>query len=69
MGAGFGRMSLKRRVLLLTVAVGLLVGATFGIRWLHYYFTHAITDDATVEGDLISVSSTVPGKIRRLPIL
>jgi membrane fusion protein (multidrug efflux system) len=66
--AGTGGMSLRRVALLLTVTVGLLVGATFGIRWLHYYFTHASTDDARVKGDLIAVSPTVQGKIHFLPI-
>jgi membrane fusion protein (multidrug efflux system) len=54
--------------LLVILAFGILVGSFYGIRWLHYYITHASTDDATVEGDLISVSSTVSGKIRLLPI-
>jgi membrane fusion protein (multidrug efflux system) len=61
-------MSLGRRALLLTVALGVVVGAIFGISWLHYYFTHASTDDARVKGDLIAVSPTVQGKIRLLPI-
>jgi membrane fusion protein (multidrug efflux system) len=63
--AGRKRM---QRWLFAILAIGILVGSFYGIRWLHYYFTHAITDDATIEGDLISVSSTVPGKIRLLPI-
>lgn len=54
--------------LFVILAFGILVGSFYGIRWLHYYITHASTDDATVEGDLISVSSTVSGKIIRLPI-
>jgi membrane fusion protein (multidrug efflux system) len=54
--------------LMLIIVIGILLGSVYGIRWLHYYFTHASTDDASVEGDLISVSSTVPGKIRLLPI-
>lgn len=54
--------------LFVIVAFGILVASFYGIRWLHYYFTHASTDDARVEGDLISVSSTVFGKIRWLPI-
>jgi membrane fusion protein, multidrug efflux system len=58
----------KHRWLFVILTVGILIGSYYGISWLHYYFTHAITDDATVEGDLISVSSTVSGKIRRLPI-
>jgi len=54
--------------LFVMLAFGILVGSFYGIRWLHYYVTHASTDDANVEGDLISVSSTVSGKIRLLPI-
>ena len=37
-------------------------------RWLHYYFTHASTDDARIKGDLIVVSPTVQGKIRLLAV-
>jgi len=58
----------KQKWLFVILAIGILVGSFYGIRWLHYYFTHASTDDASVEGDLISVSSTVSGKIRLLPI-
>jgi membrane fusion protein (multidrug efflux system) len=58
----------KQKWLFAILAIGILVGSFYGIRWLHYYFTHASTDDASVEGDLISVSSTVSGKIRLLPI-
>ncbi|MBW2603021.1 MAG: HlyD family secretion protein [Deltaproteobacteria bacterium] len=54
--------------LFVILAFGILAGSYYGIRWLHYYFTHAGTDDAMVKGDLISVSSTVSGKIRRLSI-
>jgi len=57
-----------RKWLFVILAFGILVGSFYGIRWLHYYFTHASTDDASVEGDLISVSSTVSGKIRQIPI-
>lgn len=57
-----------RKWLIVIFVIGILVGSFYGIRWLHYYFTHAITDDASVEGDLILVSSTVSGKIRQLPI-
>jgi membrane fusion protein (multidrug efflux system) len=58
----------KKKWLFAILAIGILAGAFYGIRWLHYYITHASTDDASVEGDLISASSTVSGKIRRLPI-
>ena len=68
MGAGFRGMSRRRAALLLTVVVGVVIGAIFGIRWLQYYFTHASTDDARVKGDLIAVSPTVQGMLRLLPI-
>ena len=68
MGSGFRGMSRRRAALFLIVMVGVLTGAVFGISWLHYYFTHASTDDARVKGDLIAVSPTVQGKIRLLPI-
>jgi membrane fusion protein (multidrug efflux system) len=68
MRAGTRGMSLRRRALLLTVTLGVVVGAIFGISWLHYYFTHASTDDARVKGNLIAVSPTVQGKIRLLSI-
>ena len=58
----------NQKWLIIILAFGILAGSFYGIRWLHYYFTHASTDDASVEGDLISVSSTVSGKIRLLPI-
>jgi membrane fusion protein (multidrug efflux system) len=57
-----------QKYLIIIFAFGILAGSFYGIRWLHYYFTHASTDDASVEGDLISLSSTVSGKIRRFPI-
>jgi membrane fusion protein (multidrug efflux system) len=58
----------NQKWLIVILVFGILAGSFYGIRWLHYYFTHASTDDANVEGDLISVSSTVSGKIRQLPI-
>lgn len=57
-----------RKFLLIILLFGIVVGAFKGIRWLHYYFTHAITDDARVKGNLISVSPTVQGKIRLFPV-
>lgn len=69
--ASSGNNSTRKRTqkwLIVIFVIGILVGSVYGIRWLHYYITHASTDDASVEGDLISVSSTVSGKIRLLPI-
>ena len=47
----------------LAVLVAVII---FGSNWLSYRFTHAITDDAFVESDLISVSPRVPGHIKQL---
>ncbi|MES0445955.1 MAG: HlyD family secretion protein [Desulfobacterales bacterium] len=57
-----------RKFLLIIFLFGIVVGSFYGIRWLHYYFTHASTDDARVKGNLISVSPMVQGKIRLLPV-
>jgi membrane fusion protein (multidrug efflux system) len=67
-GAGRPKVLTRKRALLGLLIVGITVGAFFGIRWLHYYITHASTDDARIRGDLISVSPTVQGKILQLPI-
>ena len=58
----------SRKFILIIFLFGIVVGSFYGIRWLHYYFTHASTDDARVKGNLISVSPMVQGKIRLLPV-
>ena len=60
--------TLPKRRLLVVLVLGIIIGSFFGVRWLHYYFTHASTDDARIKGDLIAISSTVQGKIRILPV-
>jgi len=37
----------------------------FGL-WLHYRYTHAVTEDAFVEADIINVSPLVPGHIKKI---
>ena len=63
-----GSNNRSRKFLLIIFLFGIVVGSFYSIRWLHYYFTHASTDDARVKGNLISVSPTVQGKIRLLPV-
>lgn len=58
----------SKKILALLLVIGACVGAFFGVGWLRYYLTHASTEDARVKGDLISISPTVQGKIRVLPI-
>lgn len=57
----------KKRLLVFLI-LGMVIGSFFGIRWLHYYLTHASTDDARIKGDLITISPTVQGKIRILAV-
>lgn len=58
----------SKRFLFVILAIIILIGSYYGIRWFQYYITHASTDDARIKGDLIRVSPTVQGKIRLLPI-
>jgi membrane fusion protein (multidrug efflux system) len=43
-----------------------LAGLVFGGRWLYFRMTYTATDDAQVDGDLLPISSKVPGRIVRL---
>ena len=63
-----GSNNRSRKFLLIIFLFGIVVGSFYGIPWLHYYFTQASTDDDRVKGNLISVSPTVQGKIRLLPV-
>jgi membrane fusion protein, multidrug efflux system len=59
-------MNRQNRVAAVIGLAVLAVVVIFGINWLYYRFTHAITDDAFVESDLINVSPRVPGHIKKL---
>ena len=57
---------LKSKIVNASCALLLLIGIPWGVHWLYYRFSHAITDDAFVESDLINVTPRVPGHIRAL---
>ena len=59
---------LPKKHLLVVLVLGVIIGSFFGVHWLHYYLTHASTDDASIKGDLIAISPTVQGKILDFPI-
>ena len=59
-------MNLQNRVVAGIGLAVLMVVIIFGSSWLYYRFTHAITDDAFVESDLINVSPRVPGHVKQL---
>ncbi len=59
-------MSAQNKFATMVGCIVLLAVLVFGSNWLYYRFTHAITDDAFVESDLINVSPRVPGHIKEL---
>jgi membrane fusion protein, multidrug efflux system len=57
---------LKSRIINAVCIIVIIVGIPYGMYWLYYRFTHAITDDAFVESDLINMTPRVPGHIKEL---
>ncbi len=58
----------RRRLVLALGVVGLIAALIKGGFWLHYRFTHATTNDAFVEADLVNVSPLVPGHIAQIMV-
>ena len=57
---------LKSRITNAICILVIIAGIPYGMFWLYYRFTHAITDDAFVESDLINITPRVPGHIKEL---
>ena len=57
---------LKSRITNAICIMVIIAGIPYGMFWLYYRFTHAITDDAFVESDLINITPRVPGHIKEL---
>ena len=57
---------LKSRITNAICILVIIAGIPYGMFWLYYRFTHAITDDAFVESDLINMTPRVPGHIKEL---
>jgi membrane fusion protein, multidrug efflux system len=56
----------KRARVMIIVAVVLLVGVTFGVRYFVYASAHETTDDAFIEGHIIQISPKVTGHIAKV---
>ncbi len=55
---------------MLAVAVLIVIVVIFLVaHWLHFRMTHIITDDARVDGDVITLSSRVAGWITQFPVI
>lgn len=50
------------------LALVVLVGGYFGVKWWRYAVTHVSTDDARVKGTLITVSSKIPGRLMSMVV-
>ncbi|MCX5900116.1 MAG: HlyD family secretion protein [Proteobacteria bacterium] len=57
---------LKSRITNAICIIVIIAGIPYGMIWLYYRFTHAITNDAFVESDLINMTPRVPGHIKEL---
>ena len=57
-----GKKQSRRWAYLLVAAVA-LAGLVWGALWLHYRFTHAVTDAAFVKADMVTVAPLVAGTI------
>ena len=62
------KAKLRRAITLFIVAVGLLVGAIYGIRYYLYAKAHESTDDAYIEGRVIQVNPKVSGQIVKVHV-
>ncbi len=59
------RTGVRRRYIALPIlAVVVIVGLTFGLRWLAFSRAHVRTDDAQVESTIYQISPRVPGHVR-----
>lgn len=57
----------RRRIMLFVVAGLLIIALAFGIPYVHHALTHESTDDAFVEGTVVSISPRVSGYVAEVP--
>ncbi|MES2713248.1 MAG: biotin/lipoyl-binding protein [Pseudomonadota bacterium] len=57
-----------RRLRIAVLALALLVGGGFTLRWLHWQLTHVVLDDARIASDMVMLASRVPGWVQALPV-
>ncbi len=53
----------KRRIIVPIVAIALVIGLIFGIRYFIYAAHHVSTDDAQIEGNITTISPRVKGQV------
>ena len=53
---------------ILFLAVGVVIGAKYGVEYWIYTMTHVYTDDARVKGTMVSLSPEVSGLVRKVHV-
>jgi membrane fusion protein, multidrug efflux system len=53
---------------ILLLAVGVVIGAKYGVEYWIYTMTHVYTDDARVKGAMVSLSPEVSGLVRKVHV-
>ncbi len=53
---------------ILFLAVGVVIGAKYGVEYWIYTMTHVYTDDARVKGTMVSISPEVSGLVRNVHV-
>jgi membrane fusion protein, multidrug efflux system len=53
---------------ILFLAIGVVIGAKYGVEYWIYTMTHVYTDDARVKGTMVSVSPEVSGLVRKVHV-
>ena len=56
----------RNKVMIIFGILFLLFFLFFGVKWVHYRFTHAITDASFVKSDLVDISPLVTGRVKKL---
>lgn len=60
------KLSIRTILLSAVLAVAMVIGGIYGLKWWAYSSTHVSTDDARVKGSVVLVSSKLPGKIKAI---
>ncbi len=61
-------MTPGKKVFFIIFLLVLMVFAGIGVKWVRYRFTHAITDNAFVEADMVNVAPLVSGRIKKIHV-
>jgi len=61
-----GNLSLGKKIAAVISCLSLIVAIFVFTKWMHYRYTHAVTNNAFVRTDMIEVSPLVPGHIKKI---